>query len=98
MGKVKEQIVLMVEIPDYPVPTPVIIGYEDIWTTDVVHWRFQTWFDWCKEYVNVEGRFCKDGRMSLLNIHASTSRLAETFYYNPSQCEPIRHFWIDSYK
>ena len=37
MGKVKEQIVLMVNIADHPVPTPVIIGYEDIWPTDVLH-------------------------------------------------------------
>ena len=98
MSKIKEQLVLMVKVPGYQIATPVIIDYDSIWSTDESHWKFQTWLDWCKKYINVQGRFCKDGKMSLKNICVTTSNLAETFYYYPSQCQPIVNTWIDSYK
>jgi len=98
MSKIKEQLVLMVIVPGYQIATPVIIDYDSIWSTDECHWKFQTWLDWCKMYVNVTGRFCKDGKMSLKNIHASTTRIAKTFYNAPQLCTPIVNKWIDSYK
>jgi len=99
MGKkVKEQMVLMVKVTGYHIETPIIIDYESIWSTEEDIWKFQTWLNWCKQYIHVKGRFTKDGLMSRKNICVSMSRLAETFYHNPSQCEPIRNFYISEFK
>lgn len=98
MSKVKKQMVLMVKVPGYQIATPVIIDYDSIWTDLYGNWKFQTWFDWCKKYINVQGRCCKDGRMSLKNICVSMSNVADTFYHYPSQCQPLVHTWIESYQ
>jgi hypothetical protein len=96
--KVKEQMVLMVKVPGYQIETPVIIDYESIWSNEEGIWKFQIWFDWCKQFIHVTGRFTKDGLMSRKNISVSMSRMAETFYHNPSQCEPIQNFYILEFK
>lgn len=80
MSKVKDSIVLLVRMPGCEIQTPVVISYFDIWTPTKETWKFQTWMDWCKMYCNVEGRFTKSGTISLKNIKASVSRLAEQFY------------------
>ena len=90
MSKVKESISLMVKIPGYLCETPITIGYDDIGTPMESIWRFQTWIDYAKCYVNVQGRLNKDGLMSLKRICATTCRVANTFWLYPSQTTPIR--------
>lgn len=91
MGKVKNQLVLMVKVPDYPCFTPFIIDYDDIWGAGEV-WKAQRWFDFCKMHINVTGRFTKDGCMSLRHIHVSMSRAAETFYHEPASCQRLDYY------
>ena len=98
MSKVKEQLVLMVCVHGYQTETPVIIDYDSIWTDLYGNWKFQTWFDWCKKFINVQGRYNKDGKMSLMNICVTMSNVAETFYHYPSQCQPLTNKRILEYK
>ena len=98
MSKVKESITMLVGVPGYACRTPIIIDYESIWTDLYGNWKFQTWFEYCKKYINVQGRYNKDGKMSLRNICVSMSNVAETFYHYPSQCQPIWDKRITEYK
>lgn len=99
MGKkVKEQIVMLVKVPGYQIETPIIIDYDSIWNDASGNWKFQTWFDWCKKYINVQGRYNKDGLMSRKNICVTMSNVAETFYHYPSHCHPIWNARIIEFK
>lgn len=90
MRKVKESISLMVKIPGELSETPITIDYASIWTSCESIWRFQTWIDNAKCFVNVEGRFNKDGLISRKDICTTTCRVANTFWLNPAQTSPIR--------
>ena len=85
MSKVKKSISLMVKIPGELTETPITIDYDSIWTPCESIWRFQTWIDYAKCYVNVQGRFNKDGRMSLKNICVTACHVANQFWRYPSQ-------------
>lgn len=97
MGKVKEYISLAVKIPSQLIETLLTISYEDNWFPDERTWRFQTWIDYAKCYVNVQGHLNKDGSMSRNYIHASICSVASTFWENPYQLTYIPHRII-SYK
>ena len=90
MSKVKESISLMVKIPGELVETPITVDYESIWTPCESIWRFQTWIDYAKCFVNVQGRFNKDGLISRKDICVTTCRVANTFWLYPAQTTPIR--------
>jgi hypothetical protein len=80
MSKVKKQIVLSVRVPGYEFDTPITIGYEDIWSWGD-GWMFQRWLDYCKMYVNVQGRCVKDGSMSCRRYAVAMSHLANEYYH-----------------
>lgn len=95
MGKVKEEIKLMVKINGELNETPITISYSDIWSINASEWGFQTWIDYAKCYVNVFGKYTKDGRMSLKNIGASTCNYGTLFVLYPACCTFIRCRIVD---
>jgi hypothetical protein len=80
--KVKERLVLLVHVPNYEIPVPIIILYDGIWQPYENTWKYQEWLPWCKMYVNVQGHFRKDGTIALRGIKVNTSPTGQLGWKN----------------
>ena len=78
MGKrVKNSLVLLVQVPNYKVKTAIIVTYDYVFKESETNWNYKEYLPWCKQTIHVRGHYRKDKTLALKGIEVAVSERSE---------------------
>ena len=75
--RVTNTLVLLVQVPNYKVKTPIIVTYDMIMREPEGNWHYKEYLPFCKQTIHVRGHYRKDKTIALRGIQVAMSDKSE---------------------